>query len=772
MNNRYEEHGLKELQNKKKSNHSLFIHSLNSKKSNSQNENDVNSIQKNNVNANTHAIQTLSDAALNVKNMLSDFLVNADEEDKKIYHIDDELKRIKKNNDINSLNLFNKINEDEDNQKKENEEYAYLRNFNNSHNFNISHLQKHFDIDKKIAKRGKRVSLLVPKSNKIETDDTFIRNIKTIKAGLSSYGRKLTKSSNDDEHVLKSNFTIKKIKKKSTKKAINKSHFHSPVHLPIKKKLTKLSNEGFSLNNPELDEGKIKKIKEKNEKIFSGLKNKIGFDDIEKKNGILKSNSIKIPKISVQYILNKKEDNEIKSNKSIKNESVDNIPDNNIEEENNDNLLSIRNVKTKQDFGQNQLNKKKLAIEKLSHSYKFGKDKLQIRKYFNLEKKELSSLCENLRKSITLKSTNQRNNTSENENNITNNTDYNLDKKKSLKKSHEQLLKILTINNNEEVLKAPLEINNIKDDKIILFKNNEEMANHDSDENDTDRLVKEYQFRRLTKPNGLVYDSISDNESLEEVEGDLYFHPNSNFIYYYDLILLILSVYAVIFPPLDLAFNNENVISFLSFSLIMNFVIDIFFIIDFFLGFFTAFLDFEETLISNNKSIIIHYLFGWFFVDLLCGIPINSIFIIIEYNKTNNSLILTYIDYPWKVYQLFRFVRLLKILKTYSNNSFTNSLINYINESETLEKWFTLFLYVCSFFISMHLLSCIFIFLAQLEHPNWVYTYNFEINHDNIDIYCASFYYICATVFTIGYGDIISVSSYEKFFNLILLECR
>ena len=765
MNNPYEEHGLKQMQNKKKSNNSLLIRSLHSKKSNLTNENELNTIQRNKINANSHALETLSDAALNVKNMLSDFLVNADEDDKKIYHIDDELKRIRNNNDIDCLNLFNNMNEDGDN-LKENEEYTYFRNFNNNDNLNISHLKNLFDLDKKIVKRGKRVSLLLPKSKEIEkNDENFIRNNKTIKYGPSSIGKKLTKNSNDDEHILKSNFTMKKIKKKKTKKS-NKNliHIHSPVHSPIKKQLSKFSNEAFKLENPEIEKEKRKNfINEKDKKIISGLKNKIGFDEIENQKIIIKSNSIKTPKKKIQFVLNKKEDNEIKPCKSL-NESLDMIPDNNIEEEINNSNFYTRNFKTKDEFGENKLNKKKLALQQLSQSYKFGKDKHKIRKYFNLEKKELSDLCDNLRNSITLKS---KTNTSENENNITNNTDNIIDKKKTLKKSHDQLLRILTINNKEE-LKSEPEIFNMKDDKTLLLKNNEE-SSFESDENNTDRLLKEYHFRRLTKPNGLVYDSISDEESLQEIEGELYFNPNGNFIYYYDLILFILSFYAVIFPPLDLAFNHESATYFLSFSLIMNFVIDIFFIIDFFLGFFTAFLDFEETLISNNKSIVIHYLLGWFFVDLLSGIPINSIFIIIEYKKSNNSLILTYVDYSWKVYQLFRFFKLLKLLKTCSNNSFTNSLINFINEYEILEKWFTLFVYIGTFFVSMHLLSCIFIFLAQLEHPNWVYTYNFEFNHDNIDIYFASFYYICATVFTIGYGDIISVSSYEKFFNLILL---
>ena len=59
--------------------------------------------------------------------------------------------------------------------------------------------------------------------------------------------------------------------------------------------------------------------------------------------------------------------------------------------------------------------------------------------------------------------------------------------------------------------------------------------------------------------------------------------------------------------------------------------------------------------------------------------------------------------------------------------------------------------------------------MAQLEYPNWIYQNGFELNNQYLDIYITSFYYICATVFTIGYGDIVSVNIYERFFNLILL---
>ncbi len=70
------------------------------------NQSNENLFQNNQIDIHTQALQTLTDAALNVKNLLSDFLVNADPEDKKVFHIEDELKRIKNNQYNGSLNIY------------------------------------------------------------------------------------------------------------------------------------------------------------------------------------------------------------------------------------------------------------------------------------------------------------------------------------------------------------------------------------------------------------------------------------------------------------------------------------------------------------------------------------------------------------------------------------------------------------------------------------------------------------------------------------------
>ena len=740
-NNSFEELEIKKLSTIKNvsSHNSANLKRIYSKKSmKSLKKQRTNSIQRNHVNANSHALQSLSDAALKVQNLLSDFLVNADKEDKEIFHIDDELERIKNNKIENSVGLFNMVNKNEENEN--NDDNIYSRKFKSNERTDNFHFGK--GMEKGIGKNGKRKSVVIlssfPNNNELENGHN-IRQTKTLSL-MKKIGKKKTISLNENENTKSKN---KAYSKKKTKVSFNRTS-NNNYKKKLSRKGTNKSQESFDISFEENNEHNLGEGNRKNV-----LKKQLSFANLGKKI---------LGRKSYISLLNKFELNKNNKNESL-NESADNIKNESMEKENN-NHSCLRNFKTIQSFGKYKLNKNKKTYQGINESSKSHNniyDKNDIRNYFSLNKKDFekfSDLCNNLRANITMKGSEK-----DKDENI-----FEIEKKKTF--SNNKIMKKLSLMN------PPLETEkeeNEEKNKTNTNENENELNLNESDVEDTNEFIKEYHFRRLILKNGLVYDSLSDEESNEEIEGDIYFNPTGSFIFYYDTLIFFLSIYAIIFPPLQLAFNFNPVPKLSSKSVLMDFFIDIVFIIDFFLGFFTAFLDFEETLISNYKSIVIHYLFGWFTFDLISGIPINSIFIIIQYKIIKGSLILSYVDYSWKVYQILRLLRLIKLLKTFSQNSFANSIQEFVNEHEIIEKWFTLFLYLVSFFASVHLLSCIFIFLAQLEFPNWVYTYNFQFNYDKIHIYLAAFYYICATVFTVGYGDINSVSSYEKFYNLILL---
>jgi hypothetical protein len=74
-------------------------------------------------------------------------------------------------------------------------------------------------------------------------------------------------------------------------------------------------------------------------------------------------------------------------------------------------------------------------------------------------------------------------------------------------------------------------------------------------------------------------------------------------------------------------------------------------------------------------------------------------------------------------------------------------------------------------FVSIHVISCIWVFIADFEGwgPNtWIAWKGYE-DFDTFDLYAASFYYTVTTLTTVGYGDITSETTLEKWFSIFLM---
>ena len=306
-----------------------------------------------------------------------------------------------------------------------------------------------------------------------------------------------------------------------------------------------------------------------------------------------------------------------------------------------------------------------------------------------------------------------------------------------------------------------------KIESLKEFKNDDNQTLEDTQSQKYNReLIKEIKYRCLTKQNKLVYDSLSDEEMDEELSGTFYIEPNCTFKFYYDMLITFFSIYSVIYTPYLMCFDIYKHSSFSSWYSILDVIIDIFFLFDVFLGFFTAYYDFEEQLITRLHPIAMNYLTGWFFCDLLSGFPFNSLFILTS--SKSSSFVRTYISDELKLLDLLKILRVLKLFKVFLLNFFTFTMFKFCLNIDVLARWVRLYFSLIIFFFSVHLLSCVFIFLGQLDYPNWIYTQGFEMKQ-HLPIYITSFYYICATVFTIGYGDVTSISTYERVFNLLLL---
>ena len=678
-------------------------------------KNEQNNIQENKLDINSRALETLTEVALNIKHLLSDFLINVDPEDKQIFHINDELKKIRENNQKNSSHIYSflgGIDSDRETKSPNKSKIIYEKEENK-----INELFNYKSFNKRSSKKFEF------NLEQIENEDNMIiKNYKTMKSIKNKpnidkyYESEQKKKKRMSIHTVNTkNYKNKKLdffgKKKKSDKNINKKKISLKSLINIKKENDNKDDSKAKLIYSENSNNDEKDI---NLKILNQKKT-----SIKKLNDKDNSNdTIYIPKTKT-YNFSKKN---IKKN--INNYKVNSSSDDS--ESQND--IKINN--------ESKINKK---FQTIIENKKPKKDKNDIRNYINLNEKTLeqfNNLCNGLKKSITICDSKEEDEFEENE-----------------KKNKISISEIERKKKYKEENDIDYHLNEIN----IINKN--------------EKIIKELQFRRLIKQKNYVYDSLSDEESLEEKEeGKLFINPNGIFLIIFDMIILILSIYAIIFSPIKFAFTIEKIPNLFSKSSMMDFIIDFFFFSDFIIGFFTAFYDFDEQLITNNKLIIKQYLKKWFTINFISGIPFNSIFKMMDYYQKSNTIVYAYTNNFWKILQLFQLIRLFKLYKTFNNNSFINSIHKKMKRIDgVLLKWFTLYMALFIFFVSVHLLSCIFIFLSKLSHPNWVYLNDLNFQKNKIDIYIASLYYICATVFTIGYGDIVSISLYERIFNLILL---
>ena len=146
------------------------------------------------------------------------------------------------------------------------------------------------------------------------------------------------------------------------------------------------------------------------------------------------------------------------------------------------------------------------------------------------------------------------------------------------------------------------------------------------------------QFRMLIK-RPPVYDSLLSNseEEYDDIydQGIIYIKPNSLLKKIFDILLILLFLYDVSLNSLLNAYNNGELYNKYTIEIVLNFIIEIFYIIDFLMGFFIAYYDNDEILITKLELLILNYLNTWCFFDFLMCIPFDAILYLCSKNKIN-----------------------------------------------------------------------------------------------------------------------------------------
>lgn len=264
------------------------------------------------------------------------------------------------------------------------------------------------------------------------------------------------------------------------------------------------------------------------------------------------------------------------------------------------------------------------------------------------------------------------------------------------------------------------------------------------------KMFTETTFRHLQKSHK-VYDSLSEEEE-EDVDPKFLIYPESNIKKIWDYCILLVLFYSMIFPPIYLAFHKCH--SRLYFGI--DIVTCIFYLFDLLMQFVIPYPNNEnEYYVTSYKKIAINYISSWLLCDFVSSLPYE---VIIELNNGKQT-----------IYELFKLFQLLKILKvslhSYKiNKSQIGSLSIFFFNSSNINRLIIFFL---GFIIFNHILACVWCFLGIISNPNWILYQNLQ-DSTSIQKYFSGMYYNLATIYTVGYGDLVAISYPEKVYNILL----
>jgi CRP-like cAMP-binding protein len=242
-------------------------------------------------------------------------------------------------------------------------------------------------------------------------------------------------------------------------------------------------------------------------------------------------------------------------------------------------------------------------------------------------------------------------------------------------------------------------------------------------------------------------ESISESNKMPRYM----FHPNTGFKIYWNFFMGICLLYTAIVTPFLLAFvyNRDFDIWF-----VIDIILSGVFLLDFLFTLNTAFNDFDGKLVTNRKVIFLNYLKGWFFIDLVSCFPLD----LVQYfvNPNGQRAALNNLSKLARLKSIPRLFRLSKILVLFKNSKafpFLDSIYFWFSVSHTAVKLFgTLFM----IFISLHVVSCLWYFMARFydfSPDTWIVRKDLQ-DSSMFDAYLFSLYWALTTLSTIGYGDI------------------
>uniref|UniRef100_A0A3B4B2B1 Voltage-gated delayed rectifier potassium channel KCNH4 n=1 Tax=Periophthalmus magnuspinnatus TaxID=409849 RepID=A0A3B4B2B1_9GOBI len=226
----------------------------------------------------------------------------------------------------------------------------------------------------------------------------------------------------------------------------------------------------------------------------------------------------------------------------------------------------------------------------------------------------------------------------------------------------------------------------------------------------------------------------------------------------WDWLILIATFYVAVSVPYNVSFTPFAVSE--RSTMGTDIAVEMLFIIDIILNFRTTYVSKSGQVVYDARSICIHYVTTWFFVDLVAALPVDLLYV---FNITVTSLV-----HLLKTVRLLRLLRLLQRLDRYSQYSAM-----------------VLTLLMSVFALLAHWMACIWYLIGrkEIETDNWDIGWLHELGkrqetpYLNGSVggpsvrssYIAALYFTLSSLTSVGFGNVCANTDAEKIFSICIM---
>ncbi|KAM6449498.1 voltage-gated delayed rectifier potassium channel KCNH4 [Liasis olivaceus] len=227
----------------------------------------------------------------------------------------------------------------------------------------------------------------------------------------------------------------------------------------------------------------------------------------------------------------------------------------------------------------------------------------------------------------------------------------------------------------------------------------------------------------------------------------------------WDWLILLATFYVAVTVPYNVCFTDaEDSLTAARSTIVSDIVVEMLFIVDIILNFRTTYVSESGQVVYNTRSICLHYVATWFFVDLIAALPFDLLYAF--------NVPVTYLVHLLKTVRLLRLLRLLQKLDRYSQYSAM-----------------VLTLLMSMFALLAHWMACIWYVIGRQESNNpvtwdigWLHELGKRIEAPYINIsvggpsirsaYIASLYFTLSSLTSVGFGNVCANTDAEKIFSI------